>query len=129
MKKLFKRFYANLIRRLPVESALAEAQRHVLETLNANVDLSSTAATIKTPLWAALNVVTSRNNVRLEKRECVVARMAVKIMESVKDFPPRDDGVDNVNGRSYEDYVNGVRVLYNVIDEAWKRVQQVQRLC
>lgn len=116
---LFKTFYENLILRRPVEEALADAQRRVF----LSNDSREGPSTI-TPLWAGFQLVSNSTDVRLERRENMLGRIAIRILESVKDvpFPGAEDGA---TGRKYGDYLNGVGTLYNVVNEAFKRTQQV----
>ena len=108
-----------------MEEALADAQRRVLSSRDAD-DNDGDRPAAQTPLWVGMNVVVSRNDVRLDRRERMVARMVQKVMESVKDVAVADEGVEEGRGRKlYGDYTNGIGVLYNVINDAWKRIQQV----
>ena len=52
--------------------------------------------------------------------------MVQKVMESVMDVAAPEADVEECRGKKlYGDYTNGIGVMYNVINEAWKRIQQV----
>ena len=140
-KTLFQAFYQNLIRRQSVEEALGNAQRHVLHHHHAIVDspvadvehahehararVAWERASSTAPSWAGTQAVVACANVRLERRETFLVRTALKLMRSVEDVAETATAAAEGSGCGFDDYLNGIATLYNVVNEAWRRIQQV----